>query len=83
MIRRVIQFFQHQLNEFSWLLIGILLALHFILSWLGLWLAQEQALIDFGVYPYYYVVTTSFPVILFLTFKLSISNKLPINQIEA
>ncbi|MCU4676470.1 potassium channel family protein [Catenovulum sp. 2E275] len=57
--RRVIQFFHHQINEFSWVLLIFLLIFHFGLSWAGLYLAGEKELADWLVYPYYYVVTTS------------------------
>ncbi|WAJ69506.1 potassium channel family protein [Catenovulum adriaticum] len=59
MIRRVLRFFQHQISEFSWFLILILLLLHIVLSWLGLYWAGEAQLTHWQIYPYYYVVTTS------------------------
>ncbi|HET8708465.1 MAG TPA: ion channel, partial [Pseudomonadales bacterium] len=44
-------------GEVTWRVMGALLAGHFIISWLLLWLAQEDSLISRDAYIYFYVTT--------------------------
>ncbi|KMT65696.1 potassium channel protein [Catenovulum maritimum] len=57
--KRFLIYVQRHLNYLSWPLLSIIIALHFCLTWLGLFQAEETALTNWHVFPYYYVVTTS------------------------
>jgi voltage-gated potassium channel len=47
------------IDQASWQLLVSVTALHMMLVWMGLYLADEHALIELNTYIYYYIVTTS------------------------
>ncbi|KZN63115.1 potassium channel protein [Pseudoalteromonas luteoviolacea CPMOR-1] len=58
-MKRMLLQIQSHINRASWQVLVLATVSHMLLTWGLLWLAQEQALLPFNTFVYYYVVTTS------------------------